>query len=296
MTNSRDPSAGTIDISILDLLVAIAESWKLLLITSILMGIAVSGSIYISRSAKSEVIYESTATVRVFRDEETLVKYARALVWDAEVSALLASVESDIVSQHQLSELTVASIGESSYYKLTITQAEKGKSKTILDSVLLGLTTQQLSQVGYTRHLDEQKLQIMKDSLEHSLSIFESFESGVVLFSTLPKSNEAIETQANGGVLQTLTDLADSIEARKLNVLYAEQQLSGVGAVLLIQSASVDRAVPLKGQFTSIRLGILATIGWFVMMTFFVFLRYLWKEAKRDSRLKNKIERITNAF
>ena len=279
--NESPVSAMDDEIDLLDLLVTVAESWKLLIFVPLLVGaLTAVGTTFFQLS------YQSNAILRLTEEDVAILHSAPVLDPLLEPFGYLA--RADGVQEDAREALKK---------DLTSSVDKRTKLVTISAKASSPETAQQMSSQAVARLLEELTPKgLRKTSLVQSIEIHEeavaaakdSFEK---LIEASPKGSVTLSNPDQTG--SSIAALVALILANKQKIQDLKQQLLPRGAEVFVQTSSLpQKPMPRKRAITTV-IAILAS-GFALLL--FVFVRKALQNAGANPESAAKIVRIKQAF
>jgi uncharacterized protein involved in exopolysaccharide biosynthesis len=270
MTEQATPIPADDEIDLLDLLVTIAESWKLLLFVPLLVGVMAA-----TIATYFKPIYQSSAIVRL-AEEEVAVLHSAAVL-----DPLL-----EPFAYRQKAKGVVEDARQALKQDLTYNTDKRTKLVTISAKAASPELAQQLNTRAIALLLDELTPKGQdKANIEVLMAIRQQAADVAEQSFARLQVNEAAE--------KMMSELIRLVAENKQEVQALKRLLLPKGAELFVQSPTLpQRPLPRKTPM----IGISAMVGTGFVLILFVFLRKAFKNAALNPDSANKITRIRQAF
>jgi uncharacterized protein involved in exopolysaccharide biosynthesis len=281
MTEQATPIPADDEIDLLDLLVTIAESWKLLLFVPLLVGVMAA-----TIATYFKPIYQSSAIVRL-AEEEVAVLHSAAVL-----DPLL-----EPFAYRQKAKGVVEDARQALKQDLTYNTDKRTKLVTISAKAASPELAQQLNTRAIALLLDEltpkglTKFQIEQSIADRENAIIATEQSSAKLLEAFLKNN--VDAYMVDQAVTSISNSANFILSNRQEVHALKARLLPKGAELFVQPPTLpQRSLPRKTPM----IGISAMVGTGFVLILFVFLRKAFKNAALNPDSANKITRIRQAF
>ncbi len=267
------------EISLLDILVTLAENAKLLIIGPLLVGLSALGVGYMLPPS-----FESVAMLQA--DQTTATQMTTTAVLDPVVAKLgLAKDTSAEEALGMLQGQIKAAVGsKDKLLVLTVSAATPQQAQAIAVAVL-EQTYVQSRPKGTVRARLEAQLAEVKRRLKNA----------EIAATSLLKRHESSAANTTSGIEQArgYADLLSAAAAAQTQVLALEAQLEGMSEVQLVQAPTLPQKAsqPKKAQ-----LAIVATLATGLALLLFIFMRQALRNAAADVEAARKWARIRRAL
>jgi hypothetical protein len=277
MTNHYEEA----EISLLDILVTLAESWKLLVFSPILVGVLCWGLSFLWPAT-----YESVAIVRLSEEEAALLHAAPVVDPLTEKFGYLQKADGNKDSARLAlrKDLTFAADKKSKLVTITA-KADSVEGAQALGQVALTVLLQELAPKGKDKELLLQTIDINKQTIADSTDALEIIKKNV----TRLMGNEVV---LDLGIRQFVL-LGAEISRLKLLNLSLAQKLEPYGSEFYVQEPSLPQSQTAPKRSLIAILTALA-VGFGLLL--FVFVRKAWQSLKQDSESLSKITLIKKSF
>ncbi len=281
MTEQTNPAYEDDEISLLDILVILAESWKLLVFGPLIAGVLAGGlSLLLPKT------FESVAIVRLTEEEAALLHAAPVLDPLIEKFGLLADSGGivDDARQSLKSRLTYAVDKKTKLTTIT-TKGRTPDAAQALGSSAITLLLKELQIKGQEKILLEKTIAINVRAIETAEDAMESIQH------TLKKG--VLSDLVQESAIKNLAVINTEIAKRSQENETLRQKLESKGAEVFVQEPSLPqrKAAPKRGLI--VFLAILAS-GFALLI--FVFIRKAWESAAQEKEAMQKIALIKKAF
>ncbi len=272
------------EIDLLDLLVTIAESWILLLVVPLLVGIATFFFITLQPSnefSKASVTLDiSEAAVKHLSDPRFFGE-----IMQADKFKNIYVDQAELTKQGFLSSVTTAKVADD-FTRIDLQHSNSETAKSLLELIIDEL--EKLSLLDPDRLLLEQKIEIYQDGLNRLISTNESF---IQRSKNLPIS--IADTELSIEITNSIASLSDRIISNRLTIADLEKALENFPNASIVEPIKVTTIVKQKNWMLPV---ILAVLGTGFLLLIFVFVRAGFRSASKDPESKEKIQRIQKAF
>ncbi len=266
------------EISLLDMLVTLAENAKLLIIGPLLVGLSALGVGYMLPPS-----FESVAVLQA--EQATASLMTTAIVLDPVVAKLgLAKDASAEEARGMLRRQIKAAVGSKDKLLVLTVSAPTPQQAQAIAVAVLEQTYLQSRPKGTVRARIETQLAEAQGRLKNS-QIFATSQLKYV---------EASVANANANELvRSYADLLSAAAAAQAQISALEAQLEGMGEAQLIQAPTLPRK---SSQPKKALLAIVATLATGLALLLFVFMRQALRNAAADVEAERKLARIRRAL
>lgn len=282
------PDADNEEISLLDLLVAVAENWLLIVCAPVLLGIL--GAAVLWFTAPSQ--FESEALLRISAEDSVMLRSARVLDTPQLNNALsvyyggpLSTARARFVEER----LGIAKLQDPDLYRVTVRAGSPNDAHLLLTTIIGSLVDNSVP-----TPLQQQRMELRRGQVETSL---DELESSLDRLNRLADNSLATDRTladiALGELGQSIVAILGNIESRRLELFNIEQAL--VGSVTqddIIQPPTLPDGALSRGLVTPVMLII---VGTGFLMIIVAFIRTGFRNA-RSKETVDKINRIRRAF
>lgn len=272
------------ELDLLDLLVTLAENWKLLLFTPIAAGLVALGiSFALSKT------YQSESSVQVERTGSSFsAPVAASLAMSADVLhtiAPVAGLDDGLTSEEiykKLSKRIQVSVGKQDKLLNVVTEAKSPEAAQKLNQALLDTLFPFSKPRGIEKKQLEQQLDSEKKRLQEALKLEQDTAANI----------------AAGKVTEATSRLYGELlavnSARQRAVLDMERRLEGLDNDDVVQAPTLPES-SVKPKKSMIAIG--ATVASGFLLLLFVFARQAWRSAQENSpEQARKLARIRQAL
>lgn len=275
------------EISLLDVAVAVAESWKLIVFGPLLVGLLVFGFLHLTLPER----YVSEALLQISPGDAALLKSASVIDGALEEAGWVSRYGSIAAARRELQEnqLTAEKVTDTGYHRVTLEGDTPELAQAMLTTLIAELIRNSAPR-GEAKAALEQKLQMLESSL-------------ATMKETLDRLNAFYDRAMSGapGTMiymgeagQSYERLISSIKSTEQEILALQLQLEGsVTASDIIQPPTLDEEpLPQRKLLSSI----VAMLGTGFILLIFAFLRAGFARAAEEPRSAEKVKRIQRAF
>lgn len=272
------------ELDLLDLLVTLAENWKLLLFTPIAAGLVALGiSFALSKT------YQSESSVQVERTGSSFsAPVAASLAMSADVLhtiAPVAGLDDGLTSEEiykKLSKRIQVSVGKQDKLLNVVTEAKSPEAAQKLNQALLDTLFPFSKPRGIEKKQLEQQLDSEKKRLQEALKLEQDTAANIAA----GKVTEATS--------RLYGELLAANSARQRAVLDMERRLEGLDNDDVVQAPTLPES-SVKPKKSMIAIG--ATVASGFLLLLFVFARQAWRSAQENSpEQARKLARIRQAL
>lgn len=272
------------ELDLLDLLVTLAENWKLLLFTPIAAGLVALGiSFALSKT------YQSESSVQVERTGSSFsAPVAASLAMSADVLhtiAPVAGLDDGLTSEEiykKLSKRIQGSVGKQDKLLNVVTEAKSPEAAQKLNQALLDTLFPFSKPRGIEKKQLEQQLDSEKKRLQEALKLEQDTAANIAA----GKVTEATS--------RLYGELLAANSARQRAVLDMERRLEGLDNDDVVQAPTLPES-SVKPKKSMIAIG--ATVASGFLLLLFVFARQAWRSAQENSpEQARKLARIRQAL
>jgi LPS O-antigen subunit length determinant protein (WzzB/FepE family) len=265
------------EISLLDILITLAESWRLLLLGPIIAGV-VAGML----SFLWPKTFESVAIVRLTEAEVALLHAAPVLDPVIEQFGLLAEVGGGADDARQsLKQRLVFSVDKKTKLASITSKAETPEQAQALGRAAIAALLKELQVKGQEKALLLKTIAINQRAIESAEDAIESIQRSL--------KKGVFSDQAQESAVKNLAAINSDVAKRAQENEMLLQQLEIKGAEVFVQQPSLPE------RKTSPKRSVVVLSALFVSgfgLVFFVFMRKAWRNAEQNTKSASKIARI----
>ncbi len=274
------------EISLLDLAVAIAESWMLLVFGPLLIGLAVFSYLHFSQSDS----YRAEAMVAMSQEEAALLQSASVI--DPAIQAGLSDANHGTVAAARQAllenRLSVQKLDNADYFRVSVTGTSPEETQALLTRLLDQLIQNSVPR-GDKRRVLEQKLEALERSRQ---SLIDNLERLNAIYDQAGEGNWSAMTMLSNAN-QSSVLLISSIATTEQDILSTQLALQGsVSPADIIQEPTLSEP---ESQRTLLIAVVAAIASGFVLLLF-AFVRAGLKNAAQNAESADKMRRIKDAF
>jgi capsular polysaccharide biosynthesis protein len=270
------------EISLLDILVTLAESWRLLVLGPLVVGVIAGGLSFLWPKT-----FESVAIVRMTEEEVALLHAAPVLDPLIERFGLLAEANGivDDARQDLKKRLTFA-VDKKTKLAIITAKARTPDAAQALGSMAIAAALKELQVKGQEKDLLEKTIAINSRAIDTAEDAIESIQRSLKRAGATDQAQEsAIKNLA--AINADIVKLSSENEALR-------QKLEPKGAEVFVQEASLpQRKVSFKLGLVVALIAIL--VSGFALLIF-IFTRKAWMSAAQEEGAMEKIALINKAF
>lgn len=267
------------DVSLLDLLVTLAENIRLLILGPLLVGLSVLGLGY--------VLSQSFDSVAVLQAEQaTASLMTSAAVLDPVAASLgLTRGDSPEAARRTLRTQIKTAVGRTDKLLTLTVSAGTPQQAQALANAVLEQTYRQSSPKGSVRARLETQLAEAKARLNNAQTVTASL---------LKRLDSSVASSTSGSELvRSYAELLTVTGAAQKQIAELETQLEGLSATQLVQAPTLPEKAS-KPQKALLAIG--ATLATGVLLLLFVFMRQALRNMAADSEAADKLARIRRAL
>ena len=279
--NESPVSAMDDEIDLLDLLVTVAESWKLLIFVPLLVGVLSFATL-----STYQLSYQSNAILRLSEEEVAILHSAPVLDPLLEPFGYLA--RADGVQEDAMEALKK---------DLTSSVDKRTKLVTISAKASSPETAQQINSQAVVRLLEEltpkglRKTSIVQSIEIHEEAVAAATDSFEKLIEGFPKGSMTLSNPDQP--VSSIAALVDLVLENKQKIQDFKKQLSPKGAEVFVQTPTLpQKPMPRKRAITTV----IAMLASGFALLLFVFIRKALQNAGTNPESAAKIVRIKQAF
>ena len=274
------------EISLLDLAVAVAESWMLLVFGPLLIGLAVFSYLHFSQSDS----YRAEAMVAMSQEEAALLQSASVI--DPAIQAGLSDANHGTVAAARQAllenRLSVQKLDNADYFRVSVTGTSPEETQALLTRLLDQLIQNSVPR-GDKRRVLEQKLEALERSRQ---SLIDNLERLNAIYDQAGEGNWSAMTMLSNAN-QSSVLLISSIATTEQDILSTQLALQGsVSPADIIQEPTLSEP---ESQRTLLIAVVAAIASGFVLLLF-AFVRAGLKNAAQNAESADKMRRIKDAF
>jgi capsular polysaccharide biosynthesis protein len=281
MTEQTIPAYEDDEISLLDILVTLAESWKLLVVGPLIAGVLAGGLSFLWPKT-----FESVAIVRMTEEEVALLYAAPVLDPLIEKFGLLAEAGGIVDDARQGVKARLTFTVDKKTKLATITA--KGRTPDAareLCSNAIATVLKELQVKGQDKALIEKTIAINNQAIASAEDAIESIQRSL--------KRPGTSDQAQESVIKNLAVINADIAKLSQENEKLRQKLEPKGAEVLVQEASLPQRKVSPKRSLVVLMAIFAS--GFVLLIF-VFIRKAWASAAQEKEAMKKIALIKKAF
>jgi hypothetical protein len=280
MTEQTTPTYDD-EISLLDILVTLAESWKLLVFGPLIVGVLAAGGGFLWLKN-----FESVAVVRMTEEDVALIHMAPVLDSLIERFGLLVEADGIVSNARQDLKKRLTFAVDKKYKLATITaKARTPDAAQALANSAIAALLKELQVKGKEKEFLEKRIAINSQAIATAEDAIES------ILHTLKRP--AVNDQAQEWAIKNLAILnLDLVKFSQENE-ELRQKLEPKGAEVIVEEASLPRQKVLQKFFS---IGAPVVVISFLILLMFVMIRKAWRISQSDSEISRKLERIQLAF
>jgi hypothetical protein len=265
------------EISLLDILVTLAESWKLLVFGPLIAGVLAGGLSFLWPKT-----FESVAIVRMTEDEVALLHTAPVLDPLIEKFGLLAEADGIVDDARQVVKARLTFVVDKKTKLASITA--KGRTPDAaqaLGSSAVKFLLKELQIKGQEKILLEKTIAINLRAIEAAEDAMESIQHTL--------KSRGLSDLVQESAVKNLAVINADIAKRSQENEVLRQKLEPKGAEVFIQEASLPqrKAAPKRKD-----IAILAAVAVLSSMLLWIFVRNAWQKANQDAKFAQKISKI----
>jgi uncharacterized protein involved in exopolysaccharide biosynthesis len=265
------------EISLLDILVTLAESWKLLVFGPIIAGVLAAGLSFLWPAT-----YESVAIVRLSEEEAALLHTALVLDPLVEKFGYLQKADGNKDSARTALKSNLTFAADKKTKLLTITaKAHSGDGAQALGQAALAVLLRELGPKGKDKELLLQTIEINKQSIADNTDALESIKKNV----TRLMGNEAVLDSS----MKQFANLSTEISRLTLQNISLAQKLEPRGSEVYVQEPSLPQS---KSAPKRSLVAVLAALAVGFGLLLFVLVGKAWRSAAQDAESAVKVAHI----
>jgi uncharacterized protein involved in exopolysaccharide biosynthesis len=265
------------EISLLDIMVTLAESWKLLVFGPLIAGVLAGGLSFLWPKT-----FESVAIVRLTEEEVALLHAAPVLDSLIEQFGLLAKSDGILDDARQsLKQGIIFSVDKKTKLASISTKAETPDQAQALGNAAIAALLKELQVKGNEKALLEKAIAINVRAIESAEDAIDSVQRSL--------KRSTLSDQAQESAIKNIVVINFDIAKREQENYTLRQKLGGKGAEVFVQQPS------LAYRKTSPKRSMLVMLTMFASgfaLVIFVFARKAWRNAGLDAESATKIMRI----
>lgn len=276
------------EISLLDLAVVIAESWKLLIIVPLLAGIMA----YFVIGSTTPRMYTSEALIQADANQIALLESARVLNDPIRESSLLSKHDGrlTIARTNLIDAMDVEKLDGTEMYRVKLTLDDPDEANQLLTRIITKLI-QESEPTGQYREMLELRLEAQQAALGDLTDTFARLNQG---YSHLLTGTDERSPTIQGEIGQSFVTLISSIESKRQEVARTTRQLNGsLSQDDVIQTPTLPDNPEPRGLLMLVALVVVLT-GFLVLIG--VFVRAGLARASETPEGSTKVARIRRAF
>ncbi len=276
------------EVSLLDLLLVVADNLKLLILGPLLIGLLALGGAYLlpQKYISQAILALPTATAtQTQTPQQAAAMLASPLVLDPVIESLqLAQGDSMQVARVRVADQIKATVGKDSLLRLEVTASAPAQAQALANAVID--TWLKSTVPGEKNRADlEKRLSYARNSLAAVTRLITGLDAGGGAYLNQP--------QTRGEAGTTLVALGE-LQARYLGeVLSIPRELEGLSRDVVKQPPTLPTE-PASNKKALIAIGA-ALAGGFVLLLW-AFMRNAWRNAAHDPALAEKQSRLAAAF
>lgn len=265
------------EISLLDILVTLAESWRLLVFGPLLVVVLAGGLSFLWPKT-----FESVAIVRLTEEEVALLHAAPVLDPLIEQFGLLAKADGIVDDARQGLKLRIVfSVDKKTKLASITTKAETPDQAQALGNAVLAALLKELQVKGQEKALLQKTIAINERAIESAQDAIESIQHS--LKKGVPSD------QAQESAVKNLAAINSDIAKRAQENEMLRQKLDMKGAEVFVQQPNLPqrKASPKRSMVM-----LIALLASGLALVLFVFIRKAWRNAEQDVESADKMALI----
>ena len=277
MTEQTIPAYEDNEISLLDILVTLAESWKLLVFGPLITGVLAGGL-----SLLWPKTFESVAIVRLSEEEVALLHAAPVLDPLIEQFALLAKadgIEDD--ARHGLKQRIIFAVDKKTKLATITTKAETPDQAQAIGKAAIAALLKELQVKGQEKDLLQKTIAINERAIDSAEDAIESIKRSL--------KRGTLSDQAQESAIKNLAAISSDIAKRTQEIETLRQKLDIKGAEIFVQQPSLPQRITSPKRGIVVLLVLCASS---FALLLFVFIRKAWRNAAQDAESACKMARI----
>jgi hypothetical protein len=281
MTEQNTQIINDNEISLLDILVVLAESWKLLI-----YGPLLSVALAIGVGFLWPKTFESVAILRLAEEEVALLHATPVLDPLIEKFGLLAEADGVMdVARHDLRQRLIFAVDKKTKYATITVKARESKVAQALSNSAIAAVLKELQVKGREKALIEKTIAINIRVIENLEDAIESIQRSL--------KRQMLSEQSQESTIKNLTVINSEIAKRSQENEELRQKLEPKGSEVIVQEPSLPQreVSPKRGLIIFIAI----FLSSFVLLTF-VFVRKAWASVKKKEEAIQKIALIKKAL
>jgi capsular polysaccharide biosynthesis protein len=281
MTEQTIPAYEDDEISLLDILVTLAESWKLLVFGPLVAGVLAGGLSFLWPKT-----FESVAIVRMTEEEVALLHAASVLDPLIEKFGLLAEADGIVDDARQDLKKRITFAVDKKTKLATITaKARTPDTAQSLGSSAIAAVLKELQVKGQEKALLEKTIAINNRAIASAEEAIESIQHSL--------KRVGASDQAQESAIKNLAAINSDIAKLSQENEELRQKLEPKGAEVFVQEASLPQRKVSPKRSLVVLFAILAS-G--LALLIFVFIRKAWASAAQDAESASKLVSIKRSL
>ena len=269
------------EISLLDILVTLAESWKLLVFGPLIAGVMAGALSFLWPKT-----FESVAIVRLTEEEVALLHAAPVLDPLIEQFGLLAKADGIVDDARQdLKKRLLFAVDKKTKLATITAKAEIPDQAQALANAAIAAVLIELQVKGQEKALLQKTIAINERAIESAEDAIESIQRSL--------KKTMLSDQAQESALKNLAAINSDIAKRAQENETLRQKLEVRGAEVYVQQPNLPQRKTSPKRSLVVLLAALAS-GFALLL--FVFVRKAWNSACQDKEAAAKVKQIKFAF
>ncbi len=265
------------EISLLDILVTMAESWKLLVFGPVAAAVLAGALSFLLPKT-----FESVAIVRLTEEDVALLHAAPVLDPLIEQFGLLAKAGGIVDDARQgLKQRVLFAYDKKTKLTTISTKAETPDQAQALGGSAIAALLKELQVKGQEKALLQKTIAINERAIETAEDAIESIQRSL--------KKGVLSDQAQESAVKNLAAINSDIAKRKQENETLRQKLEIKGVEIFVQQPSLPQRKTSPKRSMVVLLALLAS-GFTLLM--FVFIRKAWRNAAQDAESASKLARI----
>jgi capsular polysaccharide biosynthesis protein len=265
------------EISLLDILVTLAESWKLLVFGPLIAGVLAGALSFLWPKT-----FESVAILRLTEEDVALLHAAPVLDSLIEQFGLLAKVDGILDDARQdLKKKIVFAVDKKTKLASITTKAEAPDQAQAMGNAAIAALLKELQVKGQEKALLQKAIAINDRAMASAEDAIESIQRGL--------KRGVFSDQAQESAIKNLAAIGSDIAKRSQENETLRQKLEPKGAEIYVQTPSLPQRKTSPKRSIVVLVALLAS-G--LALVLFVFIRKAWHKAEQDPESASKMARI----
>jgi capsular polysaccharide biosynthesis protein len=281
MTEQTIPTYEDDEISLLDILVTLAESWKLLVFGPLIAGVLAGGLSFLWPKT-----FESVAIVRLTEEEVALLHAAPVLDPLIEKFGLLAEADGIVDDARQgLKKRLTFTVDKKTKLTTITAKARTPDAAQALGSSAIAVMLKELQVKGQEKALIEKTIAINNRAIASAEDAVESIQRSL--------KKGVLTDQAQESAIKNLASVNSDIAKRGQENEVLFNKLAPKGPEVFVQEASLPQRKVSPKRSLVVLLAMLAS-GFALLI--FVFIRKAWAQAAQDAESASKLASIRRSL